>query len=96
MAATTFMRSWSDFDFVQLGRPAAVPVLDHLLPAVDLPAVAADRRRVHAPLPRGGPDPGPLHRRRVGPGLLVHALYLAVMGIGLVVTARRLEVLLLR
>ncbi len=59
MAATTYMRGWTDFDLVQLVLLPAVPVLDHLLPPVHLPPLAAARRRVHAPLPGRQPGPGP-------------------------------------
>ncbi len=48
MAGTTYMRGWTDFDFVNLALLPHVPVLDHVLPAVHLPPLAPDRRRVHA------------------------------------------------
>ena len=40
MAATSFMRTWQDFDLIQLVDPADVPVLGHVLP---------DRRRTRRP-----------------------------------------------
>ena len=38
MAATSFMRTWQDFDLIQLVDPADVPVLGHVLPDRRLPA----------------------------------------------------------
>ena len=37
MAATTYMRSWQDFDWVHAGDAADVPALGDVLPAVDVP-----------------------------------------------------------
>src|SRR5207237_358554 len=46
------------------GDHAAVPLLGHLLPAVDLPAGPAAAGAVHASVPRRGVGTGPHHRRR--------------------------------
>ena len=68
MAATSYMRSWTDFDKVSLAIIPALSLLGHLLPALGLPGLAPGRRPLHPALPRGGH--GPLPRRR--PLLLVH------------------------
>ncbi|HEY9417010.1 MAG TPA: ABC transporter permease [Pseudonocardia sp.] len=96
MAATSFMRSWQDFDLIQLVimpmflfattffplsvYPTAVQILVECLPLF------------HAvELMRG------LTTGVVGPGLLGHAAYFVVMAaVGLVIAARRLNALLLR
>ena len=62
MAATSFMRSWQDFDLVHARDPADVPVLHHVLPDHRVPAVAAGRRRVPSALPRRGADARAHHR----------------------------------
>ena len=69
MAATSYMRSWQDFDMVSLAIMPAVLLLGHLLPAVGLPGLAPAGRPLHPALPGSGP--GPRSRRR--PLLLVHA-----------------------
>ena len=75
---TTFMRSFVDFDYVNLALDAAVPVLGHVLPAAPLPD-ALQWSCVHAALP--GRRPRALARpRRHNWALLLHAAYLAVMG----------------
>ena len=53
MAVSSFMRSWQDFDLVQLVTAADVPVLGHVLPALGVPAVPADDRPADAAVPRG-------------------------------------------
>ena len=78
------------------GDPADVPVLGDVLPAVDLSRrrcsgwSSSRRSTTGVALERG------LMLGEVGPGLLVHVLYLAVLGlVGFVGTARRIERLLL-
>jgi lipooligosaccharide transport system permease protein len=95
MAATTFMRSWQDFEFVMLASmpmflfsttfyplsvyPRALQVVVECTPLYQTVA-----------LMRG------FTLGVVGPGLLWHAAYLAVMGIaGLLVAGRRVSRLLL-
>jgi lipooligosaccharide transport system permease protein len=97
MAATTFMRSWNDFDFVQLA------ILPLFLFSTTFYPLSVYPRWLQivvecTPLYHGVALTRALCTGvGVGPGLLVHALYLAVMGaVGLVVSARRLEILLLR
>ena len=51
MAATTFMRSFVDFDYVNMALDPAVPVLGDVLPAVAVPDRAAVDRPVHAAVP---------------------------------------------
>ena len=97
MACTSFMRSWQDFEFVQLAilpmflfsttfyplsvYPQALQLVVRLTPLYH--AIELVR-----PLTTGA---------GIGPGLLGHALYFVGMAaLGLAVTARRLEKLLLK
>ena len=91
VAATTWMRSWTDFDLVRL---AIVPLF--LFSATFFPLSTYPgpvQVLVQAtPLHHGVALLRALLLGEVGPGLLVHAACLAVMGgVGLVVAARRLE-----
>ena len=95
MFATTFMRSWVDFDYVTL---AIQPMF--LFSATFFPlAIYPDAVQwvVQAtPLYHAVALERALMLGEVGPGLLVHVAYLAVMGLlGLVGAARRIEKLLL-
>jgi lipooligosaccharide transport system permease protein len=95
MAATTFMRSWTDFDYIQL---AILPLL--LFSATFYPLSTYPRplqRLVElTPLYHGVALERALLLGSVGPGLLWHVAYLLVMGVaGYAVAARRLERLLL-
>jgi lipooligosaccharide transport system permease protein len=96
MAATTFMRSWQDFEFVTL---ATLPMF--LFSATFYP-LAVYPRPVQlvvdcTPLYQGIALLRGLTLGYVGPGLLWHVLYLAVMGVaGLAVAGRRISRLLLR
>jgi len=95
MAATTYMRSWQDFEFVTVATlpmflfsttfyplsvyPGALQVVVECTPLYQSVVVL-----------RG------LTLGEVGPGLLAHAAYLAVMGLaGLVIAGRRIGRLLL-
>ena len=88
MAATTFMRTWQDFDLIQLVDPAAVPVLGDVL---------SDRRRTRRPSRRSSSSRRSTTASTSCAALtlgtsartsLVHVVYLAVMGIvGLVVVS---------
>jgi lipooligosaccharide transport system permease protein len=95
MAATTFMRSWSDFDFVQLG------VLPLFLFSTTFYPLSTYPRWLQivvecTPLYHGVALERGLCTGAVGPGLFRSALYLAAMGVaGLLLAARRLEGLLL-
>jgi lipooligosaccharide transport system permease protein len=95
MAATTFMRSWNDFDFVQL---AILPLF--LFSTTFFPLSTYPRWLQIVvectPLYHGVSLERGLCTGTVSPALLGHALYLAVMGVaGLMVTVRRLAILLL-
>jgi lipooligosaccharide transport system permease protein len=95
MAATTFMRSWNDFDFVQLA------VLPLFLFSTTFYPLSTYPRWLQivvecTPLYHGVSLLRGLCTGAVGLGLFGHAVYLAVMGvIGLMISARRLEILLL-
>jgi lipooligosaccharide transport system permease protein len=95
MAATTFMRSWNDFDFVQLA------VLPLFLFSTTFYPLSTYPRWLQivvecTPLYHGVSLIRALCTGSVGPALFGHAVYLAVMGVvGLIISARRLEILLL-
>src|SRR5664280_487003 len=96
MAATTFLRTWQDLDMVQL---VILPLF--LFSATFYPLDTypdAVRLLVQlTPLYHGVDLIRSLTTGIVGPGMLVHVAYLAVMGlVGLVITSRRLERLLLK
>ncbi|MFG1620466.1 ABC transporter permease [Kribbella sp. NPDC049227] len=96
MALTTFMRSWQDFEFVQL---AAMPMF--LFSATFYPVETypeAIRWLVEiTPLYQGVVLERALTTGTVGWFLLVHALYLAAMGtIGMYIASQRLGKLLLK
>jgi lipooligosaccharide transport system permease protein len=96
MAATCYMRSWQDFDFVTM---AIVPMF--LFSGTFYPLA------VYPPVLRVVVECTPLYQGvallrgltlgAIGPGLLGHAAYLAAMGLaGRAIAARRLSALLLR
>lgn len=96
MAATSFMRTWQDFDFIQL---VVLPMF--LFSGTFYPLDAypdAVRLIVQlTPLYQGVDLLRSLAVGVVGPSALVHVAYLTVMGIGgLVFVSRRLDKLLLR
>ncbi|TDE14134.1 ABC transporter [Jiangella asiatica] len=96
MTVTTYMRSWQDFDYVQL---ALLPMF--LFSATFYPLSTYDesiRWVVQiTPLYHGVATIRDLMLGDVGWGILGHVLYLTVMGlVGLVLAARRIERLLLR
>jgi len=95
MFGTTFMRSWVDFDFVTLVIQPMFLFSATFFPLATYPG--AVQWIVQAtPLYHGVALERALMLGEVGPGLLVHVLYLAVMGLlGLVGSARRIEKLLL-
>jgi lipooligosaccharide transport system permease protein len=96
MAATTFMRTWQDFDLVQL------VVLPLFLFSGTFYPISAYPEALQAfvmltPLWHGVDLIRALVTGAVDPGILVHVGYLAAMGlIGLAVVARRLDKLLLK
>jgi lipooligosaccharide transport system permease protein len=96
MAATTFMRTWQDFDYVQL---AILPMF--LLSATFYPlsTYAEPWQWVVevSPLYQGVALVRGLMLGEIGTYLLTHVAYLAVMGLlGTVFAARRIERLLLK
>ncbi|MEP7023233.1 MAG: ABC transporter permease [Actinomycetota bacterium] len=96
MAATTFMRSWQDFEFVTL---ATLPMF---LFSTTFYPLSVYPRAVQivvewTPLYQGVALLRGLTLGAVGPALLWHVAYLATMGLaGLLVSARRIGRLLLR
>jgi lipooligosaccharide transport system permease protein len=96
MAGTTFMRSWQDFDMIQL---VVLPLF--LFSGTFYPLDAyPDALRVVVqltPLWHGVDLIRGLTTGIVGPVMLVHVVYLTVMGlVGLVIVSRRLDKLLLK
>ncbi len=96
MAATTYMRSWQHFEFVML---ATLPMF--LFSTTFYPLSVYPRPLQLfvdiTPLYQGIALLRGLTLGFVGPGLLWHALYLAVMGVlGLAIASRRIGKLLLR
>jgi lipooligosaccharide transport system permease protein len=96
MTATTFMRSWQDFEFIML---ATVPMF--LLSATFYP-LSVYARPVQilvecTPLYQGVALMRGLTLGVVGPGLIWHAAYLALLGVaGLYISGARIGRLLLR
>jgi lipooligosaccharide transport system permease protein len=96
MAATSFMRSWQDFDLIQL---VILPMF--LFSGTFYPLDAyPDAIRLFVqltPLYQGVDLLRSLAVGAIGPAVVLHAVYLGVMGIaGLYVVSRRLEHLLLK
>jgi lipooligosaccharide transport system permease protein len=96
MAVSSFMRSWQDFDLVQL---ATLPMF--LFSATFFPADAYPEpiRAVLAltPLYHGVELTRAVMTGIVGPGNLVNVAYLVAMGlVGLVIVARRLDRIILK
>ena len=97
MAATTFMRSWQDFEFVQLAILPMFLFSTTFYPLTVYPGPVQAFVRL-TPLYHGIELVRPLTTGTgVGIGLLGHALYFAALAtVGVAVTARRLSGLLLR
>ena len=95
MFATTFMRSWVDFDYVTLAIQPMFLFSATFFPLSTYPDAVQWLVQL-TPLYHGVALERGLMLGEVGPGLLVHVLYLAVLGlVGFVGTARRIERLLL-
>jgi lipooligosaccharide transport system permease protein len=96
MAATSFMRTWQDFDLVQLVILPLFLFSGTFYPLTTYPEPI--RLLVElTPLYHGVDLVRGLTTGALGPGMLVHVAYLAAMGLaGLAITARRLERLLLK
>ena len=96
MAATTWMRTWQDFDLIQL------VVLPMFLFSGTFYPISAYPPGLQlfvqlTPLYQGVDLIRSLIIGDIGPGIAVHVVYLALMGlIGLTVVARRLDKLLLK
>jgi lipooligosaccharide transport system permease protein len=96
MAATSFMRTWQDFDLVQLVILPLFLFSGTFYPLTTYPEPV--RLLVElTPLYHGVDLVRGLTTGALGPGMLVHVAYLVVMGlVGLAITSRRLERLLLK
>jgi len=96
MAATTYMRSWQHFEFVMLAKLPMFLFSTTFYPLSVYPRAIQLVIDV-TPLYQGISVMRGLTLGLVGPGLLWHVLYLAVMGvIGLGIASRRISKLLLR
>jgi lipooligosaccharide transport system permease protein len=96
MAATTYMRSWQDFEYVTV---ATLPMFLFSTTFYPLSVYPGPLQAVVecTPLYQSVVMLRDLTLGTVGPGLLGHAAYLAVMGLaGLVIAGRRIGRLLLR
>ena len=96
MAATSFMRTWQDFDLVQLVILPLFLFSATFFPLTTYPEPV--RLLVElTPLYHGVDLVRGLTTGALEPGMLVHVAYLGIMGaVGLAITARRLERLLLK
>ncbi|HEX6351558.1 ABC transporter permease [Actinophytocola sp.] len=96
MACTTFMRSWQDFDLVQLALMPMFLFSTTFFPLTVYPPVIQEVVRC-LPLYHAIELMRQLRSGVVDVGMLGHVAYFVVMaGLGVVVAARRLGVLLLR
>lgn len=96
MAATSFMRSWQDFDLIQLVILPMFLFSGTFFPLDAVPDLIRLLVQL-TPLYHGVELLRELSLGAVGPDLLVHVAYLTVMGLlGFAVVARRLDKLLLR
>lgn len=96
MAATSFMRTWQDFDLIQLVVLPMFLFSGTFYPVESYPEGVRLLVQL-TPLYQGVDLLRSLTVGIVGPGTLVHVAYLSVMGIaGLLVVSRRLDKLLLR
>ncbi|MEO8519220.1 MAG: ABC transporter permease [Dermatophilaceae bacterium] len=95
MFATTFMRSWVDFDYITLAIQPMFLFSATFFPLAFYPEAVQWVVRA-TPLYHGVALERALMLGEIGPGLLLHVAYLAALGLlGLVGSARRLEKLLL-
>jgi lipooligosaccharide transport system permease protein len=96
MAATSFMRTWQDFDLIQLVILPMFLFSGTFFPLDNMPDAARLIVQL-TPLYHGVDLLRTLSVGVVGPDTLVHVVYLAVMGlIGLAIVSRRLDRLLLK
>jgi len=96
MAATSFMRTWQDFDLIQLVVLPMFLFSGTFFPIDAYPEALRILIQI-TPLYRGVDLLRSLSLGIVGPSIVVDIVYLAVMGaLGLLVVSRRLDKLLLR
>ncbi len=96
MAATSFMRTWADFDLVQLVILPLFLFSGTFYPLTTYPEPIRVLVEL-TPLYHGVDLVRGLTTGALEPGMLVHVAYLTVMGVvGLAITSRRLERLLLK
>ena len=96
MAATSFMRTWQDFDLIQLVILPLFLFSATFYPIETYPDILRFLVQL-TPLYHGVDLVRGLTTGALGPGMLVHVAYLTVMGlVGLAITSRRLERLLLK
>jgi lipooligosaccharide transport system permease protein len=96
MAATSFMRSWQDFDLIQLVILPMFLFSGTFFPLDSLPPAAQIAVQV-TPLYHGVDLLRTLSVGVVGPATVIHVAYLTVMGLaGLAIVSRRLDKLLLK
>ncbi len=96
MAATTFMRSWQDFDLIQLVVLPLFLFSGTFYPITSYPPLLQLFVQV-TPLYQGVDLIRSLILGAIGPGIVVHVVYLTVMGLlGLWVVSKRLDRLLLK
>ena len=96
MAATTFMRSWRDFDLIFVVTLPLFLFSSTFYPITTYPEPLRTFVEL-TPLYHGAELLRSVSIGDVGPGLLVHVAYLALMGLlGLAIVARRLDRLLLK
>ena len=96
MAATTFMRTWQDFDLIQL---VLLPLFLFSATFYPLTVYPEPLRTIVqlTPLYHGVDLLRSLTTGNVGPSILIHVAYLLVMGVvGLAIVSRRLDKLLLK
>ncbi len=96
MAATSFMKTWQDFDLIQL---VVLPMFLFSGTFYPLDAYPEALRLIVqlTPLYQGVELIRSLTVGAISPALLVHVAYLVVMGtVGLVITSRRIDKLLLK
>ncbi len=96
MAATSFMRSWQDFDLIQLVVLPMFLFSGTFYPIDAYPPLLQAFVRI-TPLYQGVDLIRSLTVGAISPVLLVHVAYLSIMGMaGLIVAGRRLDKLLLK
>jgi len=96
MAATTFVRSWQDFDLIQLILLPLFLFSATFYPITTYPEGLRFLVQL-TPLYHGVDLIRSLALGIIGPGLLVHVVYLLARGLGgLAVVSRRLDRLLLK